>query len=127
MNDRRPLENMQILVVEDEYLIANDLTDAIAEAGGRPMGPCPDIESARQLLKQGDVPHGAVLDINLGGASVSALAHQLAGLGVHLLYHTGYDTKPRHEGLPPGKLLVKPTRRQDLQSALASAFGSVDA
>ena len=119
--DKRALEDRWILVVEDEFLIASDIVEAIRQLGGSVMGPCSDAAKAREVLsKRGMPPDGAVLDLNLKGKSVADLAHELAEMGVALLYHTGYDTSVEQEGLPPGEMTMKPMSRAELMQRLAA-------
>ena len=121
MMDKRALEDRWILVVEDEFLIASDIVEAIRQLGGSVMGPCCDTAKAREALsKRGKPPDGAVLDLNLKGQSVVELAHDLADMGVALLYHTGYDTSIEQEGLPPGEMTRKPMSRAELMQRLAT-------
>ena len=114
----------RILVVEDEYLIASEIVDAVEHSGGVALGPCASIESARRLLSRTPVPpDGAVLDINLRGDSISPLAYELAGRGVPLIYYTGYDTTAAREGLPDGLVTLKPMQRKRFVECLSRRFG----
>ena len=85
------LRHRRILVVEDEYLIADDMQQSLEEVGAIVLGPVPTIEQALELL--GGDPHvdGAVLDINLNGEKVFPVADALATRGIRFLFATGYD------------------------------------
>lgn len=54
------------MVVEDDPLIADDLSLCIADLGYTMIGPANDYEAALSLLEQ-DLPDLALLDIDLGG------------------------------------------------------------
>ena len=124
MNKSGPLHQRRILVVEDEYLIASDLAEAIVQAGGTALGPCANVEAAQRILRSApDAPDGAILDLNLRGASVVAFAKELDARGVKLIYHTGYETTPEEEGLPVGLMTIKPMRRDDLMDAVCRVLG----
>ncbi|MEH3146505.1 MAG: GAF domain-containing protein [Methylobacterium frigidaeris] len=79
-----------ILVVEDDFYLATDTARVVRRAGGTVLGPCPSEAAARAVLAAG-APTGAVLDINLGAGPSFALARELRGRGIPLLFITGYD------------------------------------
>ena len=87
----RSLSACRILVVEDEYLLAAELAQELAKAGADVLGPVPTIEQALAVLSRAAGPHGAILDVNLGGVSVFPLADTLIKRGVALVFATGYD------------------------------------
>jgi DNA-binding response OmpR family regulator len=77
------MRKRQILVVEDEYLIAADLMITLEEAGFAVVGPAGSIEDALQLLERDDIePDAAVLDINLRGKRVFPVADALSTRGI---------------------------------------------
>jgi len=84
------LANRRVLVVEDEYFIADDITRALQALGAHVVGPAPDRERALDLLEKGRVDL-AVLDINLSGEMVYPIADLLVGRGVPVVFATGYD------------------------------------
>lgn len=90
MSDRK-LAGCRILVVEDEYMMAEDLREELEEAGAIVLGPTPDIDDALSLLASERRIDGAVLDVNLGGKLSYPLADELLRRGVPLLLTTGYD------------------------------------
>ncbi|HEY8613032.1 MAG TPA: response regulator [Roseomonas sp.] len=85
------LKGRRILVVEDEYMIADDLRRALEEESGEVIGPVPKVADALKLLAAEEAPDGAVLDVNLGGEMVFALADLLRERGVPFVFLTGYD------------------------------------
>lgn len=113
----RPLAGRRILVVEDEYLIADKVRRWLAAAGAEVVGPAPSVERALDLINGLDA---AVLDVDLGdGDTVHAVAVRLDGLGVPYLFATGdvrlvdaqvHGDRPR---------LEKPFREADLLRSLA--------
>ncbi len=46
----RPLNGLEVLVVEDQYLLARDVCEWLKQAGARIVGPVPDSERACQLI-----------------------------------------------------------------------------
>src|SRR4051794_9809722 len=85
------LERCRVLVVEDEYLIADDMAQAPQRPGAEGAGPVPGREQARALIAANERLDAAVLDFNLRGESVLPVAEALAGRGVPFVFATGYD------------------------------------
>lgn len=85
-----PLNGRKILVVEDEYLIADDLTALLREAGADVIGPAASLPSAVRLASDTELIDAAVLDINLRGVAVFPLADELVRRNVPILFMTGY-------------------------------------
>lgn len=65
------LRGSRILIVEDEYLIARNLSRTFEKVGARVLGPVASIAQAIPHLGKADA---AVLDINLDGTPVFPLA-----------------------------------------------------
>ena len=81
---------LRVLVVEDEYFIADDLARALTRHGAEVVGPVPTVQQAQALV----VSHSldlAVLDINLRGELVYPLVAELTRRGVPVVFVTGYD------------------------------------
>lgn len=89
--DNRLLAGRRVLVVEDEYLLADDLCRSLKAAGAEVVGPAPSVDRALGLLEAGPAPDLAVLDVNLGGEPVLPVAEALAARGVRFALATGYD------------------------------------
>jgi DNA-binding response OmpR family regulator len=60
------LKGARVLVVEDEYYLADDLVMALREAGAEPVGPFASIAQAEEVLGEGSVD-AAIVDMNLRG------------------------------------------------------------
>lgn len=84
------LARIKVLVVEDEYFLADDLSETLRSLGAEVAGPAPTMDQAFALLERGDV-QAAVLDINLRGEAVFALAEALRRMAVPFVFATGYD------------------------------------
>ncbi|MFV0623797.1 response regulator [Sphingomonas sp. ac-8] len=83
-------EPVRILVVEDEYFIADDLVRMLKHEAMDVAGPASNEESARAELDRGGVDV-AIVDINLDGEVSFAVAAGLRRRGVPFLFLTGYD------------------------------------
>jgi CheY-like chemotaxis protein len=60
------LTGKQILVVEDEYLLAQDIAAALRRRGAAVLGPVATIQAAADLIARQRID-AAVLDVNLQG------------------------------------------------------------
>ena len=96
MNDvKDTLRGRRLLIVEDEYLLAQDLTDYFQELGVEVIGPVGSVSEALKLLNLVEV-HGAILDINLRGERVYPVADALRQKRVPFIFASGYggETEP---------------------------------
>jgi CheY-like chemotaxis protein len=59
------LAGRRILVVEDEYFLADDIHHALAQLGAEVVGPVPTLRGALEVLADESRIDAAVLDINL--------------------------------------------------------------
>lgn len=92
MRERTPavdLGGTKILIVEDEFYLAMDISEEIEQAGGTVLGPCRDIAASMIQLEAG--PDVAVVDINLGEGPSFEIARALEERGVPFVFLTGYD------------------------------------
>ena len=79
----------QILVVEDEFLIALELDQTLRRAGYQVVGPAGSVGMALELLRQVR-PDAAVLDVNLAGERVTPVAEVLRAMAVPFVLASGY-------------------------------------
>ena len=80
----------RILVVEDEYFIAQDLRKALVEAETTVIGPVGNVNDALSLLRDEPVDV-AILDVNLAGTQSFPVADALRERSVPYMFLTGYD------------------------------------
>lgn len=93
---RRPppatsLRGRRILVVEDEYMLAEDLRQNLEELGAQVLGPVATVAQALTLLQSEDSLDAAVLDVNLQGDFVFPVLELLRNKRVPFVLATGYD------------------------------------
>ena len=67
---------VRLLIVEDEYFLAQDLADHFQSLGAKVVGPAGTVADALSLLGLHEV-EGAVLDVNLRGERVYPVADAL--------------------------------------------------
>lgn len=116
------LRACRILVVEDEYLLADELAQELMDAGADVLGPVPTIEAALAVLDEEAAPDGAVLDVNLGGVPAFALADTLIERGVPLIFTTGYDPNTLPARFANVPKCGKPIRVAQIAAAIGRAI-----
>ncbi|MEZ6016689.1 MAG: response regulator [Planctomycetota bacterium] len=114
-----PLSDRRILVVEDNFVLAESMRFALEEFGCTVVGPAPTSERALQLLAR-EAVDGAVLDIDLQGKSSAPVAEELTRRQTPFVFLTGYESA----ALLPEKFhswtrLSKPVDPEELARVLA--------
>jgi DNA-binding response OmpR family regulator len=85
------LRGRRVLIVEDDYLLAQFLTDVLEEADVKVVGPIGWIDEALALVENsGGGLDGAILDVNLHGRNSYPVAEALAARAIPFLFATGY-------------------------------------
>jgi CheY-like chemotaxis protein len=107
----------RVLVVEDEYMLAEALADGLAALGVQVVGPVGGLNEALALAATSELD-GAILDINLGGETVFPLADALAARGVPYVFATGYARESIPELYRQAPILSKPVDVAALKSLL---------
>jgi CheY-like chemotaxis protein len=88
-----PLAGRRILVIEDEYFLADDIARALKDLGARIVGPVGEFDDAASLVDSDVAIDAAVVDINLRSDMVFPLARTLRARKVPFVFTTGYDRK----------------------------------
>lgn len=112
----------KLLIVEDEMLIAMQLTETLEGAGWSIMGPASTMEEANRLLSASSMPDAAILDVNLHGNTVYPLADTLRRLGVPILFCTGYQNLDADQQFEDCQRIGKPADAAQLISAVYVAI-----
>lgn len=120
----KSLGGARVLIVEDEYLIADDLALAVRRAGGEPVGPVPTVRQAEQLLATEPVD-AAILDLNLRGSMASAFAKRLAESRLPCLIVSGYSGDGSDNSLSQIERLEKPVDPAAVMAALQAQLARV--
>ncbi|MDX8481700.1 response regulator [Mesorhizobium sp. VK24D] len=119
MNEQASLSGLQILVVEDAFLVALDLSDMLTESGCRVIGPAASVKEALEQI-DGIALDGAVLDVNLAGERSFPLAELLASQDVPFLFVSGYDSPTIFpDEFQQAPRLSKPVDPKELTEAVA--------
>lgn len=86
----KPLAGRTVLLVENEYFLATELSRSLESQGATVIGPISNLQQGIDALARSR-PDAAVLDINLDGDLVYPLADTLAAAKVPFLFASGYD------------------------------------
>lgn len=106
-----------VLIVEDEFIVANDLQIMLDRAGYNIVGIAPTVVEAKELIEL-HKPDWVLLDIFLQDESMGTdLAEYLNELGIGFIYisaNTNQSILSRAKATQPYGFLVKPFREKDL-------------
>ncbi|WP_312002501.1 response regulator [Bradyrhizobium hereditatis] len=107
-----------VLIVEDDAIIALDFEDTILELGVKTVRTAGSVVRALELIAE-RAPDFALLDVGLASGNSFAVAERLHGLQIPFVFVTGYSSDI---GLPSGlngtQMLPKPCTRELLEATL---------
>ncbi len=110
-----------VLVVEDEVIIALDLTETVLDMGYRVEGPYATRGHAMIAINQ-DMPDFAILDVMTADGEVFPLADALTEAGVPIIFHSGHFTKREiAERYPAAQAAEKPCPPDRLMAMIQKA------
>jgi CheY-like chemotaxis protein len=107
------LAGKRLLVVEDEPLIGLDLVSTLDKAGAQVAPPVGTEREALELIERGQFD-AALLDANLHGRGVDAIAASLTRQGIPFIFVTGYGREGLPEAFKHVIALSKPFSEQQL-------------
>jgi two-component sensor histidine kinase len=108
------LQGTNVLVVEDEALVALAVNDALVDYGWSVIGPFSVVADARDVALKTSI-HAAILDVNVNGDLVYPLAELLREKAIPFVFVTGYGVEsidPRFQNV---QVLHKPIERDVLK------------
>ncbi|HEY6645144.1 response regulator [Povalibacter sp.] len=111
------LRGLQVLVVEDEMIVALEIEDLLRDAGYEVVGPVGTLPEALDLARNRSLD-AAILDINLDGQWSVPVAVELQRRSIPFILATGYadSALPAHwRDLPR---LMKPFNGGDLAKVM---------
>jgi DNA-binding response OmpR family regulator len=107
-----------ILLVEDELMIAEDLAEALSDAGYEVVGPVGHVAQAVTTARSTDVD-AAILDVNLHGEQVFPVADTLRERNIPFVFVTGYTALSMPDRFGKHQTLRKPVKYNELWTALS--------
>ncbi|WP_323768737.1 response regulator [Marinovum sp.] len=106
-----------VLIVDDEFLLAYDLTEEVEAAGYGVVGPAHSVASALDLI-EAERTDCAILDVNLGKETSYPIAEELAARGIPFTFITGYEIRQLDASFREAPLLCKPVQTHALHAKL---------
>ncbi|HEX3881085.1 MAG TPA: response regulator [Stellaceae bacterium] len=117
--DEIALQGRRILVIEDDYWVAQIVVEILKDSGAEVVGPIGWVEEALEALEGQDAKFdGAVLDINLHGTKSYPIADALSASGIPFVFTTGYGVAGIDDPYTAYPRCTKPFNRSALVAAL---------
>lgn len=116
--DRLPRRGTRVLVVEDEYLLAQAVAECLGKADCEVVGPVGSTEEALRWV-EGHALDCALMDANLGGSFSLPVVAALARRGVPTAIISGYDHAALPTELKALPFLQKPVESRELLELVA--------
>ena len=104
---------MRFLIVEDEWLIAGSIEQALISAGHGVVATVGSVTKALAAIRASGF-EAVVLDANLGDESALPIADLLAAKGIPFVVVSGYAASQRPGRLGTAPFLRKPFHSHDL-------------
>ena len=108
----------RIFIVEDEVLIAFEMSDILEDLGFEVVGPSVHVKDAVRTAKEAEID-AAFLDVNLGGGMTS---EEVAGIlrerGIPFMFVTAYDAHQIEFRTSDDRVMRKPVTSVEILKAL---------
>ena len=101
------MTRLGILVVEDEWLVAEEHRSVLEDAGYDIVGPVPSVRRAIPLIENEPIA-AAILDIGLNGETSAALVPYLVERDIPFIFVSGYTPSDVPASLRNHQILPKP-------------------
>lgn len=111
----------RILIVEDEFLVALHLEDALTGMGHQIVGPCTRIQAAMVVARERSIDF-AILDINVAGTPSFPVADILRQRSIPFVFASGYGLEGLVDGYRNEIALRKPYDLEELRGAIIRIF-----
>lgn len=116
------LPERTVLILEDEWLIAELLKDSLESAGFQVCGPVARVAQALELIESAR-PDAAVLDVSLRREKSFPVARVLMKRAIPFLFMTGYVPNDIPDDFRGKLMLNKPIDHSKLVSSVAQLLG----
>lgn len=111
----------RILIMEDEFIVALDLSDMTQDLGFAVEGPYATVAEGQKAIER-IRPDAAILDVQLADGEVFPLADLLMRLGVPIIFHSGHaDTNSLLSRYPAARSASKPCTAELIANYLVQA------
>ena len=112
----------RIFIVEDELIVAFEMSDLLEDLGFEVVGPSVHLEEAKNRARNDDIDI-AILDVNLGAGKTSKPVKDiLDDRGIPYVFITAYDTDQITFVDETDRVMKKPVTSNQLLAALRKAY-----
>ncbi|MER9894819.1 response regulator [Mesorhizobium sp. M0119] len=108
---------VRVLIVEDEWLIADDAAAYLRKAGHQVVGPVSSVTAALHLVGEGGID-AALLDIQLNEETSYPIAEALRTRGVPFAFLSGYGEREIPAGFRTCRIVQKPASQSAILNAV---------
>lgn len=115
-----PLQGSRVLIVEDEYYLADDARTVLTDCGAQVLGPVATVAEARAMIERGAGIDVVLLDVNLRGEMAFDVADALNARGIPFAFVTGYDRGALPTRFAAAARLEKPVEPEEVASLLGT-------
>ncbi len=116
------LADLELLLVEDQMLIAADVEAMLADHGIEKVTTTPSVADAFRRLKD-FTPDVAILDVNLGSGTSLSIAEELVRRDVPFIFATGYSDRSIIPASFSAPVVRKPYEAAALIGAVTKVLG----
>jgi CheY-like chemotaxis protein len=117
------LAGRRILVVEDEFFLADDYRQILADLGAEVLGPVATLGEGLRIVEAASQIDLALLDVQLRGNDVFAISAALKGRKIPFVFATGFGVRQIPPGYEDVPRLEKPFERGALIVAIEACVG----
>lgn len=117
------LAGARLLIVEDEYHLAQDAREILSDAGAEIIGPVATIADARAVIVSDAAIDGVLLDVNLRGERAYEIADDLQSRGIPFAFVTGYGRSALPDRFANVTMLPKPVSPDQLIALFSAPAG----
>jgi DNA-binding NarL/FixJ family response regulator len=114
-----------VLIVEDEWFVAEEHRTVLEEAGYHVVGPAPSVLRAATLIET-ELIQAAVLDFGLQGETSAALVPMLQSRKIPFVFASGYAPSDLPEQMRTHRILSKPVAPAVLIKAVRTMLALKD-
>lgn len=116
------LRDRRILVVEDEYLVAISLCEALEDAGSQVIGPVASVDTAITTIEGQPQIDAAIVDLNLRGVQAYEVADLLLARSIPFVFTSGCEPDALSARYPGVRNCQKPYAMATIGAALTGAL-----
>ena len=110
----RQLAGSRVLIVEDEFFLADEVRSILCGVGAEVLGPVGTVTGAQALIEADPCIDGVLLDLNLRGEMAFEVADTLQSRRIPFAFVTGYNRAMLPERFADVASLDKPVRAEQL-------------